>query len=97
MTSKQRAYLKKLASSLTPVVHIGKSGVTPEVVQSTIEAIDARELIKLNVQDNCMESVKDVANTVAERSRSELVQTIGRKFVLYKPNKDDPKITLPKA
>lgn len=84
LTSKQRAYLKKEGAKLTPVLQVGKSGVTPEVVESAAEALAARELIKGTVLDNCLEDVKEVAQTVAERSRSQVVHTIGRKFVLYK-------------
>lgn len=96
MTSKQRAYLKSLASKLTPVCQIGKGGVTPQVVASVSEAIEARELIKINVLDNCFEDIKEIASTVAERTRSQVVQTIGRKIVLYKQSKDKPVIELPK-
>ena len=92
MTSKQRAYLRKLAQKLDPVVQIGKGGVTPEVVASVNEVLEARELIKATVLDNCFEEVRDVAN---ERARAEVVQVIGRKFVLYRPAKK-PVIELPR-
>ena len=92
MTSKQRAYLRKLAQKLDPVVQIGKGGVTPEVVASVDEVLEARELIKATVLD---EEVRDVANTVGERARAEVVQVIGRKFVLYRPAKK-PVIELPR-
>ncbi len=95
MTSKQRAYLRKLAQKRDPVVQIGKGGVTPEVVASVNEVLEARELIKATVLDNCFEEVRDVANTVGERARAEVVQVIGRKFVLYRPAKK-PVIELPR-
>ncbi len=95
LTSKQRAYLKKEGAKLVPVLQVGKAGVSPEVVESAAEALAARELIKGAVLENCLEDVRDVAQTVAERSRSEVVHTIGRKFVLYK--KSDKEIyQLPK-
>lgn len=97
MTSKQRAYLKGLAQKLTSVVQIGKGGASPEVVNSADEALAARELIKMTVLDNCFEDIKDIAGIISERTRSEVVQTIGRKIVLYRPNKDKPIIELPKA
>ena len=97
LTSKQRAYLKSLASDLEPVFQIGKSSVSPEVTNAIAETFNTHELIKVTVLKNCLEDVKEVAITVSERTRSELVQVIGRKFVLYKPFKDDPKIVLPKA
>ncbi len=96
MTSKQRAFLRKMASKLTPVVSIGKGSVTPEVVKSIGEALEARELIKVNVLDNCLDDVRYVAETSGERTRAEVVQVIGRKFVLYRPKKNKPIIELPK-
>lgn len=97
LTSKQRAYLKSLASDLEPIFQIGKSTVSPEVVEAIAETFNTHELVKVTVLKNCVEDVKEVAITVSERTRSELVQVIGRRFVLYKPFKDDPKIILPKA
>ena len=97
LTSKQRAYLKSLAADLEPVFQIGKSSVSPEITNAIAEAFNTHELVKITVLKNCLEDVKEVAVTVSERTRSELVQVIGRKFVLYKPFKDDPKIILPKA
>jgi RNA-binding protein len=96
LTSKQRAYLKSLAADLDPVFQIGKATVTPEIVEAISETFNTHELIKVTVLKNCIEDVNNVAIMVSERSRSELVQVIGRKFVLYKPFKDDPKIVLPK-
>lgn len=96
LTSKQRAFLKGLASELEPVFQIGKGSVTPEVTTAISEAFNTHELIKITVLKNCLDDVKEVASTVADRTRSDLVQVIGRKFVLYKPFKDEPKIILPK-
>ncbi|MBP3826147.1 MULTISPECIES: ribosome assembly RNA-binding protein YhbY [unclassified Butyrivibrio] len=97
LTSKQRAYLKGLAADLEPVFQIGKATVTPEITSAIAETFNTHELVKITVLKNCLADVKEVANTVAERTRSDLVQVIGRKFVLYKPFKDDPKIILPKT
>ncbi len=95
MTSKQRAYLKGLAMNLDTILHIGKSSVTPEFCESVREALDARELIKLNVLKNCLDDPREIATVIAERTNSEVVQVIGRKIVFYKPSKENPKITLP--
>lgn len=95
MTSKQRAYLKSLASNLDPVFHIGKSSLTPEITEAIAEAFNNNELIKVAVLKNCMDDPKEIAQMVAERTHSQLVQVIGKKFVLYKPDKDKPKIQLP--
>jgi RNA-binding protein len=96
LTSKQRAYLRSLASKLTPVVQIGKGGASPEVVISVDEALAARELIKANVLDNCFDDIREISNVIAERTHSEVVQVIGRKIVFYRPAKK-PVIELPKA
>ncbi len=95
LTSKQRAYLKGLAADLEPVFQIGKGAVTPEITAAITETFNTHELVKITVLKNCLEDVKEVAITVSERTRSDLVQVIGRKFVLYKPFKDDPVIILP--
>lgn len=95
MTSKQRAYLKSLAMTMEPVIHVGKSGVTPELITSVDEAIEKRELIKLAVLKNCMDDPKEIANVIAERTHSQVVQVIGKKIVLYRKNKEKPKIELP--
>ncbi len=96
LTSKQRAFLKGLAADLEPVFQIGKSSVSPEVVTAISETFNTHELVKITVLKNCLDDVNEVARTVSERTRSDLVQVIGRKFVLYKPFKDEPKIILPK-
>lgn len=96
MTSKQRSYLKGLAMNLEPIFQIGKSSVTPENVEAIAEVFNTRELVKISILKNCLDDPKEIANTVAERTRSQVVQVIGKKFVLYKPFKDNPKIILPK-
>ena len=95
-TSKQRAYLRSLAADLEPVFQIGKQGVSPEVSTAVSELFNTHELVKISVLKNCPYDVKEVAITTSERTRSDLVQVMGRKFVLYKPFKDDPQIILPK-
>lgn len=97
MTSKQRAYLKSLAMNIDSLFQIGKSGVTPEVVQAVEEAFNNRELIKLSVLKNCFDNPKELAETIAGRTKSTVVQVIGKKIVLYKPDPKTPKIQLPKA
>jgi len=95
ITSKQRSFLRGLAHSKDAVFQIGKNGVTPETVQAIDDYLEAHELIKVNVLNNCMDDPKDVADTLAGRTRSEIVQVVGKKAVLYRANKK-PKIELPK-
>ena len=94
MISRQRAYLRSLASTIQPIYQVGKSIVTPELTAGIDEALEARELIKINVLKNCMDTPMNVANIIAERTHSEVVQVIGKKIVLYRPSKTNPKIEL---
>lgn len=96
MTSKQRAYLKGLASNLDPVFQVGKSSLTPELTDAIGEFFNNNELVKVAVLKNCLDAPEEIARMVAERTHSQVVQVIGKKFVLYKPDKDQPKIQLPK-
>ena len=95
MTSKQRAYLNGLAMNIEPVFQIGKSGLTPEVTEAVSEAFNTRELIKLAVLKNCMEDPVQIADMLSGRTKSQVVQVIGKKIVLYKESKDHKKINLP--
>lgn len=96
LNSKQRAYLKSLASNLNPIFQIGKASLTPEVTNAIEECFHNNELIKIAVLKNCLEEPVVIADTIAGRTRSEVVHVMGRKIVLYRPDKDKPKIELPK-
>ena len=94
MTSKQRAYLKGL--TMDPILQLGKGGLTPENTAAVEEALAARELIKISVLQNCLEDPREMAQVLAERTRSQVVQVIGKKIVLYREGKKDKKkIILP--
>ena len=94
--SKQRAYLKSLAMTITPIFQIGKSSLTPELTQAVDEALAARELIKISVLQNCLDDPKVIADYLSERTHSDVVQVIGKKIVLYREVKDKKKkIVLP--
>ena len=95
MTSKQRSYLKCLAMTMDPIFQVGKNSVTTENVEAIRLALDKRELVKISVLQNCLDDPRELAELVSERTRSQVVQVIGKKFVLYKPDKDKPKIHLP--
>ena len=97
MTTKQRAFLNGLAMNIDPIYQVGKASLTPEITNGISEALEARELIKVSVLKNCMDDPREIAQMVAERTGSEVVQVIGKKFVLYKESKDKKKIELPKA
>lgn len=95
MTSKQRAYLKGLAMNIDPIFQIGKSSLTPEVTEAVSEALEARELVKIAVLKNCIDDPRAIAEVLAERTGSQVVQVIGKKIVLYKESKNKKKIQLP--
>lgn len=97
MTSKQRAYLKSISSTYDPIFQVGKSSVSPELIEAISEALDKRELIKISVLKNCADDPKVIAEIIAERTRSVVVHVIGKKIVLYKQNKnkDKRKIIIP--
>ena len=96
MTSKQRSYLKGLAMNIDPVFQIGKSGLTPEVTEAVRETFNTRELVKIAVLKNCFEDPGQIAQMIADRTGSQVVQVIVKKIVLYKESKDHKKIELPK-
>ena len=96
MTSKQRAYLKGLAMKLDPVFNVGKSSITPEFTSAIAEVLETRELIKISVLKNWLDEPREIAEVLAERTHSQVVQVIGKKIVLYKESKDNKKIELPK-
>ena len=79
------------------IMQIGKATITPELTESVEQALEARELIKINVLKNCVAMPGDVAALLAERTHSDVVQVIGRKIVLYRESKTKKKIELPKA
>ncbi len=96
MTTKQRAYLKSLAMTMDPIFQIGKNSMTPELTKAVAEALQARELIKISVLKNCADDPRDLADMMAERTKSQVVQVIGKKIVLYKEGKEkNKKIQLP--
>ena len=96
MTTKQRAYLKGHAMTIDPIFQIGKSSMNPGLTQAISEALEARELIKISVLQNCADDPRELAEMVAERTHSQIVQVIGKKIVLYKEGKDNKKkIVLP--
>lgn len=95
MTSKQRAYLRGLATNIEPIYQIGKASLTPEFVIGIEEALEKRELIKISVLKNCMDDPKELAQILGERTHSQVVQVIGKKIVLYKESKEYKKIMLP--
>ena len=95
ITSKQRAYLRSLANKEDTIVHIGKGGITDNIVKQAEDALKARELIKCRALETALISAREACDEMASKTASEPVQVIGTKFVLYKKNNQSPKIQLP--
>ncbi len=96
MNSKQRAYLRGLANNLTSIFQIGKNGISDNLIKQIDDALEARELIKLNVLDTSPDEAINIANSLAHNTNSELVQIVGNKITLFRQKKKDSKINLPK-
>ncbi|MCQ5456084.1 ribosome assembly RNA-binding protein YhbY [Bacillus paralicheniformis] len=95
LTGKQKRYLRREAHHLSPIFQVGKGGVNENMVKQISEALEARELIKVSVLQNCEQPKEEVAEALAGGARAELVQTIGNIIVLYKESKENKKIDLP--
>ena len=95
MTTKQRAALRSMGAVMEPVLHIGKEGITPTVIKQCWDALEARELIKGTVLQNCPLSAREAIAALCEGANAEPVQCIGSRFVIYRARKEDPKIVLP--
>ena len=92
LTSKQRAQLRGLANGIDTILHVGKDGLGDNLIKQADDALEARELIKGRVLENSLLSAREAAEELAQRTRSQVVQVIGTKFVLYRPtHKKDKK------
>ncbi len=96
ITGKQRSYLKGLAHDLNPMVYIGKAGMSQNVINELDVALESKELVKVKLQEGCDLKPRDAANQAAEALSAEYVQSIGRRFVIYRPSKENRVIVLPK-
>lgn len=96
ITSKQRSFLRSMAHNIDPVAYLGKQGLTENVIKQIDVCLEARELVKVKLQEGCDLDAKEVANEVAKKLGAEFVQAIGHKFTLYRESKDNKQIELPK-
>ena len=91
MTSKQRSKLKGLAMTIDPIFQIGKGSLTPQLTEAVGDALEKRELVKISVLKNCDDDINAIAVALAERTKSQVVQVIGKKIVLFKYQTDEKK------
>ena len=94
MTSKQRAKLRSMANTMDPILFVGKDGVTDGTVKEAYDALEARELIKCVVQQNCELTAREALDELCSRLGAEPVQCIGRRFVMYRESRKNKQIIL---
>lgn len=97
LTSKQRSYLRGVASQYETIFQIGKGGISENLIQQVQDALKKRELIKLRVLDNSMLTSREAADQLAQATKSDIVQVIGSRFVLFRRNPQNPVIDLKAA
>jgi RNA-binding protein len=95
LTGKQKRYLRSLAHHLNPILQVGKGGISDNMIEQVNLALEAHELIKVSILQNCEEDKDVVAEELAERADAELVQLIGKTVVLYKESRENKQIELP--
>ncbi|MBQ0010623.1 MAG: YhbY family RNA-binding protein [Ruminococcus sp.] len=91
ITSKQRAYLRGLANSLETIFQIGKGGITEELASQVLNALNARELIKLHVLETCEYTAREAADGLSEVLGADVVSVVGNRFVLFRPSDNEKK------
>ena len=94
LTSKQRAYLRSLASNEPTIMQIGKGGISENLIKTVSDALEARELIKLGVLENSGEEAREVAEALAEATNAEVVGVVGKKVILYRESEKKKRIEL---
>ncbi len=94
MTGKQRARLRAMANPLETIIYIGKDGISDSTVKEVYDALEARELIKGCVQQGAPLTAKEALAELCEKTGAEPVQFIGRRFVLYRPSRKNPRIEI---
>lgn len=95
LTGKQRRHLRALGHHLDPVVQLGKAGLTDGVVAAVDAALERHELVKVRLGTECPDELDDVADSLSEKLRAALAQTLGRTILLYRRHPKEPKIKLP--
>lgn len=94
MTSKQRAYLRSMATSIQPIFQVGKGDISDNMTEQISNALEARELIKVKVLENSLYTAREAAEIISEATDAEVVTVIGNKFVLYRESEKHKKIDL---
>ena len=96
MKGKQRSYLKSIANGIEPALQIGKSGLKSGVLDQIDDLLEAREIVKIKILNNCMEDKNDILSEICDQLEAEYVQSIGNKIVVYRESEENKRIELPK-
>lgn len=96
LNSRQRAQLRGMANDMETIFQVGKSGISENTIKQVVDALEARELIKLRILETCPTTVRETADEIAEKTGADVVQVIGTKFILYKESKNNKTIKLVK-
>ncbi|QOR65607.1 ribosome assembly RNA-binding protein YhbY [Cytobacillus suaedae] len=95
LTGKQKRFLRSKAHHLDPIFQVGKGGVNENMIKQIDDVLEARELIKVSVLQNCEEDKSSVAESLSKGAKAELVQVIGNTIVLYKESRENKQLVLP--
>ena len=95
LSSKQRAYLSSLASTINPIFNIGKASLTPEIIYTVFKNCDLDQLPLFKCCIKSLDDPREIASVIGERTHSAVVKVIGKKMIFYRPAKKNPKIKLP--
>jgi RNA-binding protein len=96
LTGKQKRFLRAMGSAIDPIFQIGKGGLNDNMIKQLDDVLEARELIKVKVLNNCLEDIDNLAEQIAQDTRAEVAQTIGHIILLYRKSRKKPVIVLPK-
>ena len=96
LNSRQRAQLRGMANDMETIFQVGKSGISDNTIKQVVDALEARELIKLRILETCPTTVRETADEIASKAGADVVQVIGTKFILYKESKNNKTIKLVK-
>ena len=96
LNSRQRAQLRGMANDMETIFQVGKAGITENTIKQVVDALEARELIKLRILESCPTTVRETADEIAEKAGADVVQVIGTRFILYKESKNNKTIKLVK-
>ena len=94
MTGKQRAMLRGMANTIETILYIGKDGITDNTIKEAYDALEARELIKGCVQQGAPLTAREALTELCERTGAEPIQQIGRRFVMFRPSRENPRIVI---